>query len=96
MVKPPRTWEYILIELEIDGKVIDSRIASRFLFNSLYNSLLTEAQTQTLPWAIFISKFYYTKPKVFDGRDRDENGRYIKTKNIENARDIIQRETYWY
>lgn len=81
MVTPPKKWEYILIELEIDGKVIDSRIASHSTFEGFYKHLLRIGQLQTLPWALFISKSNYLKPRVYlDNRWqlRNKNGRFIK------------------
>lgn len=88
MVKPPKKWAYIIIELEIDSVVVESKVATQVTFEKTYNNLLYEGQTQRLPWAIFISLFYYKKPTVIDYRDRDKNGRYIKTQPIlyENER----------
>lgn len=82
MVTPPKKWTYILIVLEIDDVVVESKVATRVTFSKTYNNLLYEGQTQRLPWAIFISLYYYKKPTVIDYRDRDNNGRYIKTQPI--------------
>lgn len=89
MVKPPKKWTYILIELEIDGVVVESKVATQVTFEKTYKNILYEGQTQRLPWAIFISQFYYKNPTAIDYRERDKNGRYLKTQNIENARDFI-------
>lgn len=91
MIKPPRKWTYIFIELEIDGVVIESNTATQVTFEKIYNKLLYEGQTQRLPWAIFISKSYYRKPRIINSginQDRDSNGIFIKpqTLNHENER----------
>lgn len=82
MVKPPRKWEYIKIELEIDGKVIDVRIASQSTFDRMYHDLLRQGQTQRLPWDTFISKANYIKPRKYlnnSWQKRDAFGKFIKT-----------------
>jgi hypothetical protein len=81
MVKPPKKWQYILIECEIDGVIVDSIVATQFTFDKNYSILLREAQTQTLPGGIFILRFYYQMPVAAHStiyRDRDKNGRFIK------------------
>lgn len=86
MIKPPpRTWEYILIELEIDEKVVDSRIASQGTYKKFISYLIEEGQTQRLPWAVIISQSKHRKPKPqLDNtwQERDKLGRFIKTKPI--------------
>lgn len=84
MIRPPNKWNYISIDLEIDGIVVDTRITSQFTFEKTYNRLLREGQTQMLPWSIFISRHYFKKPTVIDYRDRDSKGRFIKTQPIES------------
>lgn len=84
-VKAPRKWKFILIELEIDGKVVSNVIATQYKFQSAYNPILREGQTQRLPWAIYISKTTYykaieSKSEFF--QDRGKNGRFIKIKPI--------------
>lgn len=82
MIKPPLKWAYTLIELEIDGKVIDNRIAPLAHFDRMYNDLLRQGQTQRLPWAIFISKSNYQKPRKYYNnywQKRDNKGRFLKT-----------------
>lgn len=81
MVKPPSRWKFICIELEIDGRVIESVTASKYTFDSLYISLLRDGQTQRLPWAIFISMSSYQKHREVDVNDRyhrDKKGRFAK------------------
>ena len=82
MVVPPKKWLYIDIVLEIDGKETSKQIASQKTFQDIYKRILYEGQTQRLPWAIFISKSYYIKPRIINSgfwQDRDTNGRFIKT-----------------
>lgn len=89
MVKPPKSWIYIEIQLEIDGVVVESKVATQFTFDKIYAPILYEGQTQQLPWAIFILKFYYQRPKVIGAwRDRDRSGKFIKSKPLlyENER----------
>lgn len=88
MIKPPKKWVYIEIELEIDGVVVDSKVSTQFTFDKNYNRLLREAQTQTLPWSIFILRFYYRQPtpaRFISYRDRDKNGRFIKNDTSEST-----------
>lgn len=86
MIKPPpRNWEYILIELLIDERVVDSRIASQGTYTHFVMFLINEGQTQTLPWAVIISQSKHRKPKPqLDNtwQKRDRSGRFIKTKPI--------------
>ncbi len=85
MIKIPSGWEYILIDLEIDEKIVDSRIASRGTFYLFYKILLKEGQTQRLPWAIFIKKAKYKKgiPQINNTwQPRDRKGKFIKIENI--------------
>lgn len=81
MITPPKKWQYILIELEIDGKVIDSRIASHLTFDGFYKHLRRIGQLQTLPWGVYVSKSNYLKPRTYlDNRwqERDKQGRFLK------------------
>lgn len=81
MVKPPNKWKHIDVVLEIDGKVIDTKVTSHVTFKSIYTRLLREGQTQRLPWALFISRSNYKKPRVINsgwGQDRDRNGKFTK------------------
>lgn len=90
MAIPPKKWAYVDIVLEIDGREVSKQIASHVTFQDIYKRTLYEGQTQRLPWAIFISKSTYIKPKVNSGfwQDRDRRGRFIKTKTscYENER----------
>jgi hypothetical protein len=82
MVTPPKKWLYIDIVLEIDGVEVNKRIASQVTFQDVYKRILYEGQTQRLPWAIFISKSSYIKPRIINSgfcQDRDRYGRFIKT-----------------
>jgi len=89
MVKPPKKWIYIEIQLEIDGCVVESKVATQTTFDKIYASVLYEAQTQRLPWVIYLLKFYYQRPKTITiWRDRDNSGRFIKTKLITNTNTI--------
>jgi hypothetical protein len=54
MVKPPKSWIYIEIILEIDGVVVESKVATQVTFDKTCANVLYEAQTQRLPWAIYI------------------------------------------
>ena len=66
MIKPPpKSWEYILIELEIDEKAVDSRIASQGTYKKFISYLIKEGQTQTLPWAVVISQYKKHKANLF-------------------------------
>lgn len=57
MIKPPPgNWEHVLIELEIDGKVVDSRIANNGTYERMLKFLVSVGEAQSLPWAVFISK----------------------------------------
>jgi hypothetical protein len=88
MAKPPKKWQYILIELEIDERVIDTRIASQSTFDYMYNYLLRSGQTQSLPWTLFISKYNHVKPRVINSgicQDRDRHGRFIKIETINHS-----------
>lgn len=79
---------YIDVVLEIDGKEITKQIASHTTFQDIFKRLQREGQTQRLPWAIFISKSNYLKPRVINSgfwQDRDRNGRFIKTQNNSNG-----------
>lgn len=91
MVRPPKKWEYTDVVLEIDGVEVTKQIASKVTFKDIYKRILYEGQMQRLPWAIFISRSNYRKPRVINSginQDRDRNGRFIKTKPIlyENER----------
>lgn len=57
MIKPPPVnWEYVLIELEIDGNVVDSRIANHGTYERMLTFLIAVGEAQSFPWAVFISK----------------------------------------
>lgn len=65
MIKPPpSSWEYILIELEIDGRMVDSRIASHGTYNKYVSFLINEGQTQRLPWSVIISRSTHNMPEL--------------------------------
>jgi len=86
MVKPPTKWKYITIELEIDGVIVSYKVASHVTFDKMYQNILYEGQTQRLPWAIFILRSYYRKPRIINSgfwQDRDRNGRFMKVKYSE-------------
>lgn len=88
MVTPPRKWQYIDIVLEIDGKEITKQIASHVTFQDIYKRILYEGQTQRLPWAIFISKSDYRKPRIINSgfwQDRDRHGKFIKQETLPKA-----------
>lgn len=81
MVTPPKKWIYIEVVLEIDEKEVTKQIASQKSFQDILKRLQREGQTQRLPWAIFISKSNYIKPRVINSgfwQDRDRNGRFVK------------------
>lgn len=57
MIKPPPdNWEYILIELLIDDKVVDSKIASHGTYERMLTFLIAVGEAQSFPWAVIISK----------------------------------------
>lgn len=43
----------VLLELEIDGKVVDSRIVLKQLYEWELKKMRLRAMTQKLPWAIY-------------------------------------------
>lgn len=82
MVTPPKKWIYIEVVLEIDEKEVTKQIASHTTFQDIFKRLQREGQTQRLPWAIFISKSNYLKPRVIPDvrwQKRDSNGKFLKT-----------------
>lgn len=82
MVKPPSKWKFICIELEIDGKVVESVTAAKCTFEIMYKALLRDGQNQRLPWALFISKSIYQKHRevnIEDRYHRDKNGKFAKS-----------------
>lgn len=57
MIKPPpKNWEYIKIDLEIDGEVVDSKIASHSTYERMLTFLIAVGEAQSFPWSVFISK----------------------------------------
>lgn len=78
-------WKYIRIELEILGKVTDTRYVNQSNYQRILNLFIAYGKTQPYEWAVFIKR-HYSRRTLYQRQIRSKLniGRRRKASELKN------------